>query len=82
MQYYRIATAAFTHGGILHILMNMMSLLQLGALLVCMHGVAVRAVILTVVIAMQEKSFGTLIFLLLSAWAIVLCGTLYVLANW
>ena len=42
--------------------MNMMSLLQLGALL--------------------EKSFGTVIFLMLSTWSVILCGTLYVFFNW
>lgn len=30
-QYYRIVSSAFTHNGAMHILMNMMSLLQLGA---------------------------------------------------
>jgi membrane associated rhomboid family serine protease len=34
-QVYRIITAAFTHGGIMHIGMNMMSLYQLGSGLVC-----------------------------------------------
>jgi membrane associated rhomboid family serine protease len=61
-EYYRIVTAAFTHGGLLHIGMNMMSLLQLGTLL--------------------EKSFGSIIFLILSLWSIILCGVLYVLLNW
>src|SRR3546814_6069720 len=34
LQVYRLFTSAFTHGGILHILMNMMSLLSLGASIV------------------------------------------------
>ena len=39
-KYYRLITSAFVHGGILHILMNMMSLLQLGATLVLQYMIS------------------------------------------
>jgi membrane associated rhomboid family serine protease len=37
-EYYRIVTSAFTHSGIMHILMNMSSLMQLGASLEVQFG--------------------------------------------
>jgi membrane associated rhomboid family serine protease len=37
-QYYRIFTSAFLHGGILHIAMNMMSLVAMGGLLEPTYG--------------------------------------------
>ena len=61
-EYYRILSAAFVHGGILHIFMNMSSLLQLGMTL--------------------EVQFGSLQFLLLSLWSVVLVGVLYLALSW
>ena len=37
-EYYRIVSAAFVHGGIMHIFMNMSSLLQLGGSLEAQFG--------------------------------------------
>lgn len=37
-EYYRIISATFVHGGIMHIFMNMSSLLQLGASLEAQFG--------------------------------------------
>lgn len=37
-EYYRVISAAFVHGGIMHIFMNMTSLLQLGASLEAQFG--------------------------------------------
>ena len=56
-EYYRILSAAFVHGGILHIFMNMSSLLQLGM--------------------DMEVQFGSLQFLFLSLWSVVLVGIIY-----
>jgi membrane associated rhomboid family serine protease len=39
-EYYRVISAAFVHGGIMHIFMNMTSLLQLGASLEAQFGSA------------------------------------------
>lgn len=39
LELWRIVSAAFVHGGIMHIGMNMMSLYQLGAGLVCFFSV-------------------------------------------
>jgi rhomboid protease GluP len=61
-EYYRIISATFTHGGILHIFFNMSSLLQLGVDL--------------------ERQFGSIQFLVLSLWTIVLAGLLYVSICW
>ena len=57
-EYYRIVSAAFTHAGLMHIFMNMSSLLQLGLSL--------------------EAHFGSLQFLFLSLWAILVVGMLYI----
>lgn len=59
---YRIMSAAFVHGGIFHIAMNMSSLLQLGMTM--------------------EVQFGSLQFLFLSLWSVVLVGVLYVTLCW
>jgi rhomboid protease GluP len=59
---YRIITSAFVHGGILHIAMNMSSLMHLGLVL--------------------ENNYGTTKFLFLTAWSLVLTGTLYVSMSW
>lgn len=37
-EYYRIFTSAFLHGGIMHIAMNMMSLVAVGAILETQYG--------------------------------------------
>ena len=55
-------SAAFVHGGIFHIAMNMSSLLQLGMTM--------------------EVQFGSLQFLYLSLWSVVLVGVLYVSFCW
>ena len=61
-EYYRIVTSVFVHGGIIHIFMNMTSLLQLGSSL--------------------EMRFGSMQFLLLTMWSILLTGALYVQFSW
>lgn len=58
-EYYRVVSAAFVHAGLMHIFMNMSSLLQLGLSL--------------------EAHFGSLQFLFLSIWSILIVGMLYVL---
>lgn len=57
-EYYRVVSAAFVHAGLMHIFMNMSSLLQLGLSL--------------------EAHFGSLQFLFLSVWSVLIVGTLYV----
>jgi membrane associated rhomboid family serine protease len=61
-EYFRIVSSAFVHGGIMHILMNMSSLIQLGPSL--------------------EAQFGSLKFLLLTLWSVILIGGLYCLLSW
>ena len=61
-EYYRVISAAFVHGGIMHIFMNMSSLLQLGASL--------------------ETQFGSAQFALLTLWATLLTGAVYVFFSW
>lgn len=61
-EYFRIVSAAFVHGGIMHILMNMSSLIQLGPSL--------------------EIQFGSLKFLFLSLWSVILIGLLYCGLSW
>ena len=61
-EYYRIISAAFVHGGIMHIAMNMSSLLQLG------HSL--------------ENQFGSLQFLFLTSWSVLVIGIFYVILSW
>lgn len=61
-EYYRIVSAAFVHSGIMHIGMNMMSLLQLG------HSL--------------ELQFGSLQFLFLTLWTVLVAGGIYVGFYW
>jgi membrane associated rhomboid family serine protease len=61
-EYFRIITNVFVHGGIMHIVMNMMSLVQLGTLI--------------------EKDFGSIKFLFLTIWTILLAGTLFITLTW
>lgn len=57
-EYYRIVTSAFTHVGLLHIAMNMSSMLQLGTSL--------------------EMQFGSIPFMFLTIWAVLIIGCVYV----
>ncbi len=57
-EYYRIVTSAFTHVSVLHIAMNMSSMLQLGSSL--------------------EMQFGSIPFLFLTMWAVLIIGLFYV----
>ncbi len=61
-EYYRILTSAFVHGGLMHIGMNMMSLVQL--------------------LPSLESQFGTLQVFIMSMWAIIVEGCLYVGMNY
>ena len=61
-EWYRVITSAFVHGGIIHIFMNMSSLLQLGGSL--------------------EVQFGSMQFLFLTVWSILLTGWLSVFLSW
>lgn len=61
-EYYRVFSSAFVHSGIMHIFMNMTSLLQLGASI--------------------ETQFGSMLFLSLSIWSVILIGFLYVSLCW
>lgn len=58
-EYYRIVSAAFVHAGIMHIFMNMSSLIQLGLSL--------------------EAHFGSLQFLFLTLWSVMIVGILYII---
>lgn len=61
-EYYRMVSAAFVHGGAMHIFMNMSSLLQIGASL--------------------ELQFGSLQFLFMTLWSILMIGGVYVILSW
>ena len=61
-EYYRMITSAFVHASMMHILMNMSTLLQLGVDL--------------------EVQFGSLNFALVTIWAVVISGSLYVALGW
>ena len=57
-EYYRLVTNAFTHVGLLHIAMNMSTMLQLGN--------------------SMEMQFGSLPFLFLTIWGVLMIGFIYV----
>lgn len=61
-EYYRLITSTYVHSGLLHILMNMSSLLPLGTIL--------------------ETKFGSWKFLVMTLWATLMCGSIYVLMAW
>jgi membrane associated rhomboid family serine protease len=61
-EYYRLISSAFVHGGVLHILMNMSSLIAMGTML--------------------ENSYGSMRMLILTLWAVVLCGCTFVALVW
>jgi hypothetical protein len=66
----------------MHIIMNMMSLAQLGAGLVINLNIRLSNYVLNCSYDGQEQKFGSVSFFLTSMWAVLICGLLYCIIEW
>lgn len=74
-QWYRLITSAFLHANFMHIMMNMFSFYYMGMSLVSFHDTPACERLLT---QLQERYFGSCLFLLQLIVFVISAGLLYV----